>query len=167
MEAAQQLLARKDTIERQLRSLENSLHEQGVGLTDPLVDREGFPRSDIDVSAIRLARVQIIELRNDLKNTVGDIEQCLYQLHNVPVGATQSEALATSHDGDLITAFGSLDATNHDRLRALPALVIASLQKPLVLFVLRPSTEQSQLRLELTPSPWEGKGFLGCHILPL
>ncbi|KAJ1925944.1 26S proteasome non-ATPase regulatory subunit 9 [Tieghemiomyces parasiticus] len=144
MEAAQQLLARKDTIERQLRSLENSLREvsaltsgpknrvtsrqsliftqtndriplltlplrlpptsllleqQGVGLTDPLVDREDFPRSDIDVSAIRLARVRIIELRNDLKNTVGDIEQCLYQLHNVPVGATQSEAPAASHDG--------------------------------------------------------------------
>lgn len=33
----------------------------------PLVDREGFPRADIDVAGVRTARVQVIRLRNDLK----------------------------------------------------------------------------------------------------
>lgn len=41
----------------------------------PLVDREGFPRSDIDVAGVRTARVQIIRLRNDLKGVMGQLEE--------------------------------------------------------------------------------------------
>ena len=34
--------------------------QSGVGLKGPLVDRDGYPRSDIDVYAVRVARNKII-----------------------------------------------------------------------------------------------------------
>lgn len=40
----------------------------------PLIDPEGFPRSDIDVAGVRTARVQIIRLRNDLKDCMSEME---------------------------------------------------------------------------------------------
>lgn len=34
--------------------------QQGVGMDDPLVDNEGFPRNDIDIYTVRTARNRII-----------------------------------------------------------------------------------------------------------
>lgn len=45
-----------------------------VGFNEPLVDAEGFPRNDIDVYSVRLARTQILCLQNDLKELTKSIE---------------------------------------------------------------------------------------------
>lgn len=45
-----------------------------VGFNEPLVDAEGFPRDDIDVRSVRLARTQILCLQNDLKELTKSIE---------------------------------------------------------------------------------------------
>ncbi len=39
------------------------MQQADVGMTGPLVDAEGFPRSDIDVYAVRTARNRIIRER--------------------------------------------------------------------------------------------------------
>lgn len=53
-----------------------SLFQQNkVGFNEPLVDAEGFPRPDIDVRSVRLARTQIICLQNDLKELTKSIEE--------------------------------------------------------------------------------------------
>jgi len=52
-------------------------------MTDSLVDSEGFPRSDIDIVQIRIARNKIICLKNDYKDIMKDIEQALYDVHKV------------------------------------------------------------------------------------
>lgn len=41
----------------------------------PLIDPQGFPRSDIDVAGVRTARMQIIRLRNDLQGVQGEMEK--------------------------------------------------------------------------------------------
>lgn len=66
MEQARTLMAQKDDIETQLEAQISILKANDVTMQTPLVDREGFPRADIDVYAVRNARVRIIELRNDL-----------------------------------------------------------------------------------------------------
>ena len=38
----------------------SNIFQNNVGMHDPLIDREGFPRNDIDVYAVRMARHQII-----------------------------------------------------------------------------------------------------------
>ncbi|RUS18285.1 hypothetical protein BC937DRAFT_88962 [Endogone sp. FLAS-F59071] len=57
---AQALIVQKDKIESEIRELESALRIQGVGMDSPLVDRSGFPRSDIDVVAARTARNKVI-----------------------------------------------------------------------------------------------------------
>jgi 26S proteasome non-ATPase regulatory subunit 9 len=44
--------------------LQNILH---ANMETPLLTLDGFPRSDIDVAAIRICRAKIIKLQNDYK----------------------------------------------------------------------------------------------------
>lgn len=54
------LIARKDEIEAEIASLAGSLEGPGgPGLHGNLIDRDGFPRADIDVLAVRQARHRI------------------------------------------------------------------------------------------------------------
>lgn len=51
--------------------------QNNIGFTEPLVDSEGFPRNDIDVRSVRIARSQINCLQNDLKNLTKTIDEGL------------------------------------------------------------------------------------------
>ncbi|KAJ1961450.1 Kinesin-like protein kip2 [Dispira parvispora] len=77
----QTLVAQREALETQLREIDAALRRHGAGLEDPLVDADGFPRSDIDVIAVRALRVKSIELRNDLKQTMARVEQYLHTCH--------------------------------------------------------------------------------------
>ncbi|PVF94621.1 hypothetical protein CPB86DRAFT_808456 [Serendipita vermifera] len=74
------LMARKDALETELSTQFSILSANQSTMNTPLVDREGFPRADIDIWAVRHARVRIIELRNDLKQVVDDIAVALAQV---------------------------------------------------------------------------------------
>lgn len=60
------LMAQKENLEAELDAQASILKANSSTLMSPLVDAEGFPRADIDVWAVRHARVRILELRNDL-----------------------------------------------------------------------------------------------------
>ncbi|GFO30004.1 POU domain protein [Plakobranchus ocellatus] len=55
--------------------------QKGVGLTQPLVDAEGFPRADIDIYSCRHARSQVARLQNDHKAVMKEIEDELAYIH--------------------------------------------------------------------------------------
>ena len=76
---AQHLVRERDAIEANIREFDAVLHsvnfsltksltttllktniQQKVGMDDLLIDREGFPRADVDIYAVRHARTQII-----------------------------------------------------------------------------------------------------------
>ncbi|KNE72315.1 hypothetical protein AMAG_16802 [Allomyces macrogynus ATCC 38327] len=65
--------------------------------------------------------------------------------------------------GDLIVQIGSLNHTNHDQLKALPAFVAQHENQSLRVSVLRHGQD---VPLCLVPSKWGGRGLLGCHIVP-
>jgi len=77
MERARMLMARKDAIESEIETQFSILKAQNVTMETTLVDGDGFPRTDIDVWAVRTARVRIIELNNDLKGVVDAIGKAL------------------------------------------------------------------------------------------
>lgn len=81
------LMSRKDAIESELEAQVSILKANSSTLNSPLLDSEGFPRSDIDVWAVRHARVRIIELRNDLTALIDEIAIALQAVH-APVLAT-------------------------------------------------------------------------------
>lgn len=50
------LIQQKDDMETEMDDIFNELQTLGVGLQGHLVDKNGFPRSDIDVHDIRIKR---------------------------------------------------------------------------------------------------------------
>ncbi|KAI0247133.1 hypothetical protein BJV78DRAFT_1285779 [Lactifluus subvellereus] len=76
-ERARALMARKDALEAELEAQGSILTANNTDMRQPLVDREGYPRNDLDVWAVRHARVRIIELRNDLTALMDEIAKAL------------------------------------------------------------------------------------------
>src|SRR6266581_477360 len=95
-EEAHALIARKNAIELELQEQTAILRTAGVTMDSPLVDPEGFPRSDIDVWAVRLARVKIIELRNDLNRLMDDIQKALEVVYDPSSAPTETSNPTTT-----------------------------------------------------------------------
>jgi 26S proteasome regulatory subunit N4 len=81
-EQTRTLMNQKSDIEAELESHISILKANNVTMQTPLVDVEGFPRADIDIYAVRGARVRIIELRNDLKAVVDAIGRALEGIYD-------------------------------------------------------------------------------------
>jgi 26S proteasome non-ATPase regulatory subunit 9 len=82
------LSAKKDSIQLQLSAQLSILKANNATLhTPPLVDAQGFPRDDIDVWAVRHARVRVIELRNDLDKAMQEIGTALEAVYDPNAGS--------------------------------------------------------------------------------
>lgn len=67
----------KDKIEREIQELNLILETNGnVGMHEPLVDAEGYPRTDIDVFRVRHARHRIICKLHVFKFIIFVFDQC-------------------------------------------------------------------------------------------
>ncbi|RNA31922.1 26S proteasome non-ATPase regulatory subunit 9 [Brachionus plicatilis] len=77
------LVQKKADIEDQLNEYNEILiREKNIGMTEELVDKEGYPRSDIDIYKVRLARQQINRLKNDYNSLLVEIEKELINIHS-------------------------------------------------------------------------------------
>jgi len=100
-ERARALMARKDALEAELEAQGSILKANNTDMRQPLVDREGYPRNDLDVWAVRHARVRIIELRNDLAALMDEISKALETVYPRPTpppaegAATAATAVGT------------------------------------------------------------------------
>ncbi|XP_051490402.1 26S proteasome non-ATPase regulatory subunit 9 [Apus apus] len=190
----QQLVKRKDEIEAQIKAYYELLEDQkGVGMNEPLVDAEGFPRDDIDLYQVRTARHNIICLQNDHKALMKQVEEALHQLHareKEKQARDEAEARAealgqglarafarvnavtpgspASISGlqvdDEIVEFGSVNVNNFQNLQNIATVVQHSEGRPLSVTVMRGG---KKVHVGLTPKRWSGKGLLGCNIIPL
>ncbi|XP_006149350.1 26S proteasome non-ATPase regulatory subunit 9 [Tupaia chinensis] len=78
----QELMRRKEEIEAQIKANYDVLESQkGVGMSEPLVDCEGYPRADVDLYQVRTARHNVVCLQNDHKAVMKQVEEALHQLH--------------------------------------------------------------------------------------
>ncbi|GLB38331.1 putative 26S proteasome non-ATPase, regulatory subunit [Lyophyllum shimeji] len=189
MEHARALMQKKSEIEEQLDAQISILKANNCTMETPLVDAEGFPRADIDIYAIRGARVRIIELRNDLKAITNEIGKALEVAYDPALAAASAAAEAAPQERrpfakvnavapgspaaeadlqreDLVVKFGPLDHRTFtaSNLQPLAELVATSENKRIAIKVLRAG---QPVFLNLTPrSGWGGRGTLGCHIVP-
>ncbi|KAK1232054.1 thiamine metabolism- protein [Marasmius sp. AFHP31] len=101
-EKARALMAQKQNIETELDTHLSILKANNCTLRSPLVDEDGFPRADIDIFAVRGARVRIIELRNDLEAITNEIGKALEAVYDPSIAAEnkggQTTAASTSTD---------------------------------------------------------------------
>ncbi|KAK4471705.1 hypothetical protein MN116_005107 [Schistosoma mekongi] len=76
------LLNEKNRIEQRLSELSQVLNQNGsIGLDTPLIDDQGYPRSDIDVGLIRTTRNSIRCLNTDHKQIMLELETILHVIH--------------------------------------------------------------------------------------
>ena len=101
------LIALKAGIEDEIESQAAILRANHSTLDTPLMDGDGFPRADIDVWAVRHARVRVIRLRNDLSSLLNKIGTALEHIH-----ASQSARASTDGETPLpsLLPFAKIDA---------------------------------------------------------
>uniref|UniRef100_A0A224YG67 26S proteasome non-ATPase regulatory subunit 9 n=1 Tax=Rhipicephalus zambeziensis TaxID=60191 RepID=A0A224YG67_9ACAR len=114
------LTQRKLEIEAGISAQQEILNANSVGMDEPLVDNEGYPRSDIDVYKVRHARHRIICLLNDHKAIMKDIEK---SLHNYHAQMSRNAAAAENGGGPAATS-----AAHHENV-ATPSLPFAVVGK--------------------------------------
>jgi 26S proteasome regulatory subunit N4 len=106
-ERARALMARKDAIEAELEAQGSILKANNTDMRQPLVDREGFPRNDLDVWAVRHARVRIIELRNDLTALMDEIAKALETVYPRPTPPPAEGAASGADASSSASAIGT------------------------------------------------------------
>ncbi|KAI8994136.1 hypothetical protein BD414DRAFT_457638 [Trametes punicea] len=180
------LMARKDAIEAEMEAQFSILQSNSVTMDTPLVDSEGFPRADIDIWAVRHARVRIIELRNDHKGLMDQIMLALQQVYD-PSAHVQGTPAADSskHDAsesalqpfarvdgvapnspaaaagllreDLILSFGPLTKSSFATSSLQPLAELVAAQENVML-----RSDDRRVRLTFIPRRgWGGRGLLG------
>ncbi|XP_058825286.1 26S proteasome non-ATPase regulatory subunit 9 [Topomyia yanbarensis] len=199
-----ELIKQKESIEGKINDQGRILQANQVGMKDPLVDGNGYPRNDIDVYQVRQARHQIICLQNDLKAIMKQIEQGLHTVH-AETAAQQRENLGSTKlldmevDGEGIPAirrtgpvkpiakvnvvsdgspaqeagialrdelieFGTVNAANFRDLSQIGVLVRSCENKSIPVKIRR---DGKIIDITLTPKAWNGRGLLGCNIVPM
>uniref|UniRef100_A0A8C3TFU0 26S proteasome non-ATPase regulatory subunit 9 n=1 Tax=Chelydra serpentina TaxID=8475 RepID=A0A8C3TFU0_CHESE len=192
----QELVRRKDELEAQIKACYAVLEGQkGVGMSEPLVDAEGYPRADVDVYQVRAARHNIICLQNDHKALMLQVEKALHQLHarekeKQAKDEAEAQAEAMNQNPTLPQPFARVNAVTPGSPASISGLQVddeiiefgsvdthnfQTLQN--IATVVQHSEGKplsvtvirggKKLHLGLTPKHWAGKGLLGCNILPL
>ncbi|SCV73760.1 BQ2448_6190 [Microbotryum intermedium] len=182
------LSLQRDEVSLRLSTFSSVLMANDCDMTTTLVDRQGFPRADIDVAGVRTARANIIMLRNDLRHLQAQIEQLV--LRGLPRRQSPERKSADAIDVDVTTSsrspafarinrifpggpadaagiktddlllrIGDIDATNHSSLQAVAALVSTSQD---VVLDIRIRRAEHDILLRLVPKTgWGGRGLLG------
>jgi 26S proteasome non-ATPase regulatory subunit 9 len=91
------LVTLKRSIEDEIESHAAILRINNSTLDSPLTDRDGFPRADIDVWAVRHARVKIIRLRNDLSSLMDKMAVALEAVHTSQPAGSNTDAEISIH----------------------------------------------------------------------
>ena len=76
-----ELQDKRKKIEDELVMHKVVLDSNNVGMKDSLTDKDDFPRSDIDVFAVRHARAAINTLEFDAKDILNQMQSRLEELH--------------------------------------------------------------------------------------
>lgn len=79
-ERAFALMAERDLVDQQLQAHTSTLTSHGANMSTSLVDGQGFPRADLDLVAVRTARVRVIELTNDRIRITDEIARVLAEV---------------------------------------------------------------------------------------
>ncbi|KAL1711009.1 hypothetical protein EV121DRAFT_250694 [Schizophyllum commune] len=183
--AVKELMSQKEATETMIEEQASILKSNNATMRSPLVDADGFPRDDMDIYAVRGARVRIIELRNDLDDLMNKIGKALEGVYDPALIAPKPSeddlrtfakvnavapgspaADAGLQKDDLIVKFGHLThkSLTGGSLQPIAELVNANENRHVVIKLMRSG---ETIFANLYPRQgWGGRGMLGCHIVP-
>ncbi|KAG7528100.1 hypothetical protein FFLO_06414 [Filobasidium floriforme] len=125
---ARQLMQEKENIEAEIDAYRSQLEQQNVTMTTPLVDPEGFPRADIDVYAVRHARVSLNRLRNDHRDVVDRLGRVLEEVY--AIGAVVEPRLNGAGAGKMVNGDGPGSGSSSASVRPLARVNMVSENSP-------------------------------------
>ncbi|CAF1206268.1 unnamed protein product [Adineta ricciae] len=192
------LMKQKDDIESELRELSDELKSQdNVGMAGELVDKEGYPRNDIDLVRVRQIRQRVICLQNDHKALMKQIEAGLIQVHEnsannssntTDVTVTTSSQTARSNKEpflrvDIVSNESPAQAAGlhvgdyvcrigtirKDNFRTMQdvASLVSNSENRSITLLIERGSAKEQQTVTLIPKKWSGNGLLGCKLTPL
>jgi len=148
------LIASKSSVEDEIESQAAILRANDSTLESSLTDGDGFPRADIDIWAVRHARVRIIRLRNDLSSLMDKIARALEHVH-----AFQSAGATTDGETPLppLLPFAKVDAVApHSPAQAAVSCHITS--RPPIVIIPSKGLHPGDLIIKLGPLTAENVG---------
>uniref|UniRef100_A0A914I3B1 26S proteasome non-ATPase regulatory subunit 9 n=1 Tax=Globodera rostochiensis TaxID=31243 RepID=A0A914I3B1_GLORO len=80
-EKAKVLMKELEEIDAQLQRHGAQLAENNIGMNEPLVDENGYPRNDVNIYLARTVRHAIVCLQNDRKEKMKEIDAALLEVH--------------------------------------------------------------------------------------
>ncbi len=111
-EQVRALILRKESIEEEIDAQLSILKANDSTVHTPLVDEDGFPRADIDVWAVRHARVRLIELRNDLKAIMDSIMKGLQGVYDPNLVPNTPAVTTSASNSSEFHPFAKVDAVS-------------------------------------------------------
>ncbi|XP_043698535.1 26S proteasome non-ATPase regulatory subunit 9 [Telopea speciosissima] len=117
------LMEQREAMEREMNDIIARLCQSGgPGISGNLVDEEGFPRSDIDIPAVRADRHRLAELRNEHEDITDKINENLIVLHSakvahnssLPVKGEGEGSIQASYDANSVPSASSSDVLPED-----------------------------------------------------
>ena len=196
------LTAQRDALELEADAIASELNSPGVnneppaGIKTPLIDKDGYPRGDIDLFNVKAKRQRLAVINTDHKMLMSEIEKTLHAVHSELPSVEESRKIAgsstssTSHVTNPTVAFAIIDEIldgspakdsglkDGDKLltfgkvsgQTLDALnAIPSVVRDNVGKIIPLSVNRAGVIIQIliTPRPWGGRGVLGCHFTPI
>ncbi|EOD29641.1 hypothetical protein EMIHUDRAFT_45764, partial [Emiliania huxleyi CCMP1516] len=183
---------RRKAMEAEMEGISEALRASNMGgVAGALVDRDGFPRADVDVHATRTLRHRLACLNTDHKALMQQLEAKLHAMHAAlaagappppPPAARPPPRTASVHAPPPFARVGSVAPGGpaaaaglqpEDRLLrfghvdasnhdGLRALALLTRRSEGGTIPLLVLRGASPLELTLSPRHWEGQGLLGC-----
>lgn len=170
--------------------------EPPAGVKEPLVDHEGFPRSDIDIYNVRAKRQRLAILNTDHKAIMFQLQSLLVTYHSAVASEelsviTPSPKAASQSDTAVKRGFAIIDEISpqspamasglkvEDVLVCFGTASLLTVENPLSMIPNIVSEHINKvigitvlrggdiINLDVIPSVWGGRGLLGCHLKPL
>ncbi|XP_062591886.1 26S proteasome non-ATPase regulatory subunit 9-like [Saccostrea cucullata] len=190
MDDVKKLMKRKDEIEAEIKALLEVLDSQkGIGMNEPLIDTEGYPRADIDVYTVRHTRHKVICLQNDHKAVMNEIEEGLYKIHaearlQKEQNPTEEKSATVEEAHTRLSPFLTVDKVDegspaytcglcvNDKVLKFGSVMSHNYQNlQNIATVVQHSKDkplslrilrgEKEYNLSLTPRAWSGRGLLG------
>ncbi|EYC11384.1 hypothetical protein Y032_0050g1890 [Ancylostoma ceylanicum] len=135
-EEAKDLIAQRDRLDAEIEQNFEVLKKNDSTMDSPLVDKEGFPFSHIDVYGVRQARHNIICLRNDRKALTEKIEKAIQKSHAEGKEMKESKSDNDEEASDELVPPGSREAAakeeEQEEKHEAPVLVHRTSNKPFI-----------------------------------